>query len=262
MIRLKKSKGERRRTAAQIEKTKAAVLGATGTEAKKETIWKSLRKRKKETLTQKFGAFAWKSLHGGYKVGTYWKHIDEDRLKCQPCNADTESMEHIMHECRVSGQETVWKIAKEAWALTGIQWPEVTFDLILGIGTVEIKGRRGKMRDGRTRLFQIIITESAYLIWLLRCEWRISREQNTAKIHTVQEITARWRKAVTRRLRLDWALTSKLSFGKKALRAAEVKRTWTGLSDDRNFGTLRKDFTGEGVLVDNAIQRRPPGRNR
>ncbi|KAF6755004.1 hypothetical protein DFP72DRAFT_990228 [Ephemerocybe angulata] len=145
-------------------------------------------------------------------------------------------MEHIMQECRVSGQATVWKLAKEAWSRTGIQWPDVTFDLILGIGSVEIKGRDGKIRDGRTRLFQILISESAYLIWLFRCEWRISREQNTMQIHTVKEITARWKMAITRRLRLDWALTSKLSFGKRALRAAEVKRTWNGLSDTEKKG--------------------------
>ncbi|KAF6753392.1 ribonuclease H-like protein [Ephemerocybe angulata] len=262
MIRQKKKHGDRRRTAAQIEKTKAAVLGATGVEPKKEAIWKSLRKRKKGTLTQKFSAFAWKSLHEGYKVGKYWRHITEDRLRCQPCNADVESMNHIMHECRVSGQETVWRLAQEAWAHTGIQWPEVTFDLILGIGTVEVKGSDGKIKDGRTRLFQILITESAYLIWILRCEWRIAREQNTAQIHTAQEIEARWRKAITRRLRLDWALTSKLSFGKRALRAAEVKRTWNGLSDDDKFGSLRKSAAGEGVLVGSTTGRRPPGRNR
>ncbi|KAF6745619.1 ribonuclease H-like protein [Ephemerocybe angulata] len=262
LIRSKKKGGERKRTAARVALARAAVSHTTGMEPKPETIWKSLRKRKKGTITQKFSAFAWKSLHEGYKVGKYWKYIDEDRLRCQPCNAEIESMEHIIQECRVSGQETVWKLAKEAWSHTGIQWPEVTFDLILGIGSVEIKGRDGKIRDGRTRLFQILITESAYLIWLLRCEWRISREQNTMKIHTVQEIRARWKMAVTRRLRLDWALTSKISFGKRAMRAAEVKRTWNGLADTEKFGNLRKEVVGEGVLVGNARERRPPGRNR
>ncbi|KAF6743583.1 hypothetical protein DFP72DRAFT_745831, partial [Ephemerocybe angulata] len=158
-------------------------------------------------------------------------------------------LEHIMQHCRVSGQETVWKAAKEAWTHTGLEWPEINLEIILGIGMIEIKGENGKMSTGRTRLFKILISESAYLIWLLRCEWRIGREQNTLQIHTKEEIIARWKLAITRRLRLDWALTSKLSFGKKALNKAEVKRAWKNIANPERFGTLRTDLVGEEVLV-------------
>ncbi|KAF6747103.1 hypothetical protein DFP72DRAFT_822230 [Ephemerocybe angulata] len=178
LIRARKEKDERRRMTAMVERAKAAALQVNGVEPQTKSIWSSLRKRKKGTLTQKFSAFAWKALHEGHKVGKYWKYIDEDRYQCQPCNSDIESLEHILQECRVSGQETVWNLAREAWAKTGLDWPEVTLELILSVGTIEIKNRNGKASEGRTRLFKILLTESAYLIWLLRCEWRIGREQN------------------------------------------------------------------------------------
>ncbi|KAF6742999.1 hypothetical protein DFP72DRAFT_829153 [Ephemerocybe angulata] len=261
-IRGMKTKEDNHRTTAMVERTKAAVSGVTGIEQKSATLWKSLRQRKKGTLTHKFSVFAWKALHDGHKVGKFWKHINEDRMICQPCNANQENLEHIMQHCRVSGQETVWKAAKEAWSHTGLEWPEVNLEIILGIGMIEIKGRNGETSTGRTRLFKILISESAYLIWLLRCEWRIGREQNTLQIHTKHEIIARWKLAIARRLRLDWALTSKLSFGKKALNAAEVKRAWKHIADHAKFGTLRDDLVEEGVLVGSAVRRRPPGRNR
>ncbi|KAF6746598.1 hypothetical protein DFP72DRAFT_823033 [Ephemerocybe angulata] len=93
------------------------------------------------------------------------------------------------------------------------------------------------------------VSESAYLAWLDRCEWRIGREQNPLRIHTKREITAQWRTAINRRLRIGWALTSKVAFGKKALRQAEVRRTWKGLTMADNLRALREDIFAEGVLV-------------
>ncbi|KAF6746130.1 hypothetical protein DFP72DRAFT_823459, partial [Ephemerocybe angulata] len=59
----------------------------------------------------------------------------------------------------------------------------------------------------------IIISESAHLIWCLRCEWRIGREGKLDCLHTEAEITGRWRAVVNRRLRLDWALVNKQAGG-------------------------------------------------
>ncbi|KAF6749225.1 hypothetical protein DFP72DRAFT_819216 [Ephemerocybe angulata] len=266
LIKDRSHSGERRRTERMISNTRATITAITGTDHPPSKIWSTLRKRKKGVLTQKFSAFAWKSLHEGHKVGDFWKHINPDRHKCQQCNVPVENLEHIFTECRVSGQETVWALAKKAWGQTGLPWPEISLGLILGIGTMDIKNDQGKTLDGRTRLFRILISESAYLIWLLRCEWRIGREQNVLNMHTVAEITARWKVAIGRRLRLDWALTNKMAFGKKALRTAEVKRTWKDIYSAKNQSVL-SDFSSEdeGVLVGtggNATQLRPPGRNR
>ncbi|KAF6740885.1 ribonuclease H-like protein [Ephemerocybe angulata] len=265
LIMRHKTVGERTRTARMMIRTRAAVEASTDTDFPAEAIWSSLRQRKKGTLSQKFSVFAWKGLHEGHKAGLYWKHINPDRLICQPCNAPVEDLSHILTECRMSGQETIWALAQKAWELTGLPWPEISLEMILGIGKIVVKDDKGKVLDGRTRLLRIMISESAYLAWLDRCEWRIGREQNTLRAHTKKEITAQWRSIISRRLRIDWALTNKVAFGKKALRPAEVKRTWKGLTMANNFKALREDITVQGVLVGTggtACQRRPPGRNR
>lgn len=225
-------------------------------------MWRSLRKRKNPTLSLKFSAFAWKALHNAVKVGEYWrgKGPCEERMACTQCNAETESLQHIMFECRVSGQHTVWKLARKAWEKTGLPWPHLTVDLIIGIGLSDIQTDGGKSLRGRTRLYQILVSESAYLIWLLRCEWRIGREQNTLELHTENEITARWKKTMETRLRIDWALTSRLAYGKKAQRKELVAETWHNVAKDRK--SLRPDLVGAGGLVGRTSSRRPPGRNR
>ncbi|TEB19551.1 hypothetical protein FA13DRAFT_1646708, partial [Coprinellus micaceus] len=58
------------------------------------------------------------------------------------------------------------------------------------------------------RLLRILISESAHLTWLLRCNWRIEREQDPSKLHTPAEIEQRWRRAIERRMRMDWFFTS------------------------------------------------------
>jgi hypothetical protein len=48
------------------------------------------------------------------------------------------------------------------------------------------------------RLLQIIISEAAHIIWVLRCERVIQEKQ-----HTPEEIEMRWIKAINRRLTDD-----------------------------------------------------------
>ena len=60
---------------------------------------------------------------------------------------------------------------------------------VLGCGLAKIRDQRGKTLKGSSRLFMIVVSESAYLIWRLRCEWRIEREENQSKIHMREEVT-------------------------------------------------------------------------
>lgn len=48
-------------------------------------------------------------MHNNYKVGNYWKNIlnFERRVLCAYCGNVTETMEHILTECSMSGQNIV-----------------------------------------------------------------------------------------------------------------------------------------------------------
>ncbi|KAF6764378.1 hypothetical protein DFP72DRAFT_1130049, partial [Ephemerocybe angulata] len=257
-----KATPERTKTLRRVELAKAAVGALTGTEPTSAAIWRSLKSRRTAALTQKYCAFVWRMLHDGQKVGEYWedKGACSTRKDCDQCN-EVESMEHILFECRTSGQETVWKLAEEAWAATGLPWPEITIGTVMGAGLVEIRNENGRVNKGRTRLFKIILSEAAYLIWVLRCEWRIGREQRVHEMHTVTEICARWHLLLNRRIKVDWAITNKTSYGNKALQKSLVMNTWLHLATRYN-NAVRADLIGGGVLVGTATARRPPGRNR
>ena len=84
-----------------------------------------------------------------------------------------------------------------------------TLGQVLGCGLAKIWDQRGKMLKGSSRLFTIVVSESAYLIWRLRCEWRIEREEDQSKIRTREEVTNRWLALINTRLKLNCLMADK-----------------------------------------------------
>jgi hypothetical protein len=141
-----------------------------------------------------------KTIHEVYRIGAFWSHIQAraPREFCTTCGS-TESMEHILIDCRSQPVRQIWNLAKNIWPHRDIPWPEISLGTILGCGCLsahqtanprEINRdqRPNALLKGATRLLQILISESAHLIWVLRCE-RVIRQH----IHNNQEIRSRWR---------------------------------------------------------------------
>jgi hypothetical protein len=102
-------------------------------------------------------------------------------------------MEHILSECSASGQLTVWGLAKALWQLKHDDWPTVTLGTILDCGMSHFTDKEGSPHKGASLLFNIIITESAHLIWKLQCEKRhISFEDDPEKHHSEVEVHHQW----------------------------------------------------------------------
>ena len=118
----------------------------------------------------------------------------------------------------------------------------------MGSGLASYKKQNNTLDTGKNRLFQILISESAFLIWKLRCERRIQREDNPDDHHSTKEIHNRWLATINKRLRLDCLLTDKRRYGKKATKASKVIQTWSGiLYEEQN---LPSDWHRQaGVLV-------------
>ncbi|KAF6763487.1 hypothetical protein DFP72DRAFT_745224, partial [Ephemerocybe angulata] len=137
----------------------------------------------------------------------------------------------------------------------------VTVGTVLGVGLLTIRDSKGKILKGRTRLLQILISESAHLIWCLRCEWRIGRQCRLECLHTAAEITSRWRAAVSRRLRIDWALANKQAYGRRALNLKLVQATWHQIQSESRE-SIRGDLVAPGVLVGSARHCKPSTRGK
>jgi hypothetical protein len=66
----------------------------------------------------------------------------------------------------------------------------------------DFKTKEGKPQQGKNRLYRILMSESAFLIWKLRCERRITKEDNPEKFHSETEIHNRWVATINSRLNL------------------------------------------------------------
>jgi len=173
--------------------------------------------------------FLWKLLNGVHKCGEYWLNIPgfEQRSKCQTCGVP-ESMEHILTDCDVPGQEIIWSLAKNLWLKKHKHWPNVTnIGNITGCSLIEVRNQHGQRRNGAERLFRIVITESAYLIWKIRCHRVIEHGDIVDQWPTKNEIVGKWLCAINRRLALDQAMTNK-RYGSRSIKKKTVLHTWSG----------------------------------
>ena len=207
-IREQELKVERRTTHLNLEKVRSDIANQTGLLETNEAIWNFIRKT---PIRLKIRQFFYKVLYGTQKIGRYWFNIQnyEERGICHTCR-DDETMEHILTGCDHPTNTTIWSQAKNLWPYKDGTWPRVTLGTIIGCNAInvettrDVRDRNGttqkkKLNDqGATRLLQILISESAYLIWTLRCE-RIIRDRT----HTEEETKAIWLKIINRRLSED-----------------------------------------------------------
>ncbi|KAF9033817.1 hypothetical protein BJ165DRAFT_1417483 [Panaeolus papilionaceus] len=208
-------------------------------------IWCSLQNK---DISKKIRSFMWTAMHNAQRIGEYWQNKTnyEHRGKCRPCDT-TESLEHILTECKTSGQEIAWDLAKRLIAKKDPNWRKPSLGEMLGQGYIHPGAKLSKNKKGIQRLKRIIITETMYLIWKIRCEWKISRNEDLSKLHGRKEILSKWHSVINSRLKIDCLLTNRKKYGNRALNKGLVKDTWTGTLE--NEENLVEEWTEPGVLV-------------
>jgi len=91
----------------------------------------------------------------------------EDCRICQNCNS-TESMQHIIFNCKANSCNHTWNVVKELCSRKHIKWPQ-GFDIssIMALPLLKIKSPDNTPRPGATHLFLITASECAFLLWKL-----------------------------------------------------------------------------------------------
>lgn len=146
-----------------------------------------------------------------------------------------------MYECSDHAHDKIWSLARELWPYEAYPWLADDIGVILGCGNLFVykpddedspnPADGAKKRDkGASRLLRILISESAHLIWCLRCTRANSENQIT---FTEANIAKQWTNRIERRLTIDRVMAAKIVRTKKAIE--EVKQTWKG--------TLREEDT-------------------
>ncbi|KAJ7239221.1 hypothetical protein B0H12DRAFT_1025321 [Mycena haematopus] len=257
-LKSQRKKPERVKTLVMLDMTRHAARHLSGKTPTDEEIWKSIRH---PDITRTTREFMWKSMHQAYKIGERWRSIPtfEHWATCQHCQVD-ETMEHILTECEAPGRRKLWDMAQTLWEMRGYQWPEVTIGGILACGFAEVEDARGKKDSGANRLYRILISETAHLIWKFRCTRVIENGSDPAKHPTEYELHNKWLGCINSRLKMDFLLTDQKKFGTRALKLKAVVNTWKAvLKDVENLTDIQ--IRQSRVLV-GMTPLRPPGRNQ
>jgi exonuclease III/ribonuclease HI len=234
----RKNKGNtRRKTNEMIDRLKSDLMRTERGMPETEQIWKSIRHR---DFSRAQRTFKWKATHGAYKVGAYWRNIPnyEQRATCPACGGE-ESIEHILLSCTLPSRLAIKKAELNLWKTrTGEPFPANNIGTRLGAGLIHFNGKNPKGKKGLERFWRIMQSETDQIIWTLRCEARIAREDRPEERHTVTEALNRWRAALERRLNLDRITADSKRFGKIATDRKIVLETWRGVvtseaTDDR-----------------------------
>ena len=236
-----------------------AIQDLTGKMPTPDKIWSAIWKW---DLSKQIRSYLWKNLHNAYKIGSLWSRIPnmEHCDRCIYCG-ESESMERITIECPDSPAiKAIWKLAECLWLKHETSWPMICFGTILGSGLVDFKTDRGKKHQGKNCLFEILVTESAYLIWKLHCENVIKSEGNPERFHPPAEIHNRCVAQINHCLHLDTLSTSKRLHGKNAVTQQLVLQTWSRVLKDED-SLLDNWIWQQGVLV-GIPSHRPLGQNR
>ncbi|KAG1761438.1 hypothetical protein EDD22DRAFT_980194 [Suillus occidentalis] len=214
-IRETKNLTPRRKTSSNMDVARYAIQNITGHLETDATIWTNNRHK---DLSKKTKQFLYKALHGSQKIGEYWTNVPtyEQRAKCAHCNADEESMEHILIDCPSNASSTIWSLARRTWPLKYGAWPGISIGTILGCGSLSFRqinqnnepdnNQNNKPLKGASRLLRIIVSESAHLIWAIRCDSTIN-----GTIFTKQTITKRWTTNINKRIQLDRLTARKIN---------------------------------------------------
>nr|GAT54724.1 predicted protein [Mycena chlorophos] len=243
-LKMSKEKYQKKLDRSATKKYMTLARNAVYTDAETNTetisakaVWKAVRHK---DFTRKIRIFLWKMVHGGFKVGPHWIDIPgyEDWAECKKCRT-TESMEHILTQCECHGQAEIWEFASKIWEKKTGEELNVTIGTIMASGAVKVKD------VGAARLFRILVSESAYLIWKMRCE-RVIDEKPEASL---QEIKNRWRKAINSRIEIDCALTDTKKYRGKAIARTLVQKTWKKVLHDEINLPPNWMKAGIGVLV-------------
>jgi exonuclease III len=251
----------RRLAEERLSMAKEAIHEISGKQERSDSLWKGAASL--DALTAKTRQFQWRIMHRALRIGPHFEKMSEpwkSRAEC-PCGEGTESLEHIMLDCEAEGtKELIWDLAKDLWPGAPEDWPSLSPGLLYACGSIPLKTEQTKKQGpprssrrkqhqteeeeedealvdprcaeptkpqrnvGLQRLLNIIVSESMYMIWLVRNERNIDN-----KTHSKPEIARRWCTRMTNRLNDDRNKARRNFPGKKQTNLIlKTKATWNG----------------------------------
>ncbi|EKM49504.1 uncharacterized protein PHACADRAFT_55287, partial [Phanerochaete carnosa HHB-10118-sp] len=135
-------------------------------------------------------------------------------------------LDHTLTCCTAPGQAYIWGLARNLWLFAYSGWYKPTASSILECGAISLRSTTGATDTAASRLYRILLSKFAYLIWKLCCERHI--KHTNLKVSFETELCNRWSSTIQCRYDLDWAMTNDC-FGKKTLDGKVAAQTWNSI---------------------------------
>ncbi|EJD36828.1 hypothetical protein AURDEDRAFT_18723, partial [Auricularia subglabra TFB-10046 SS5] len=242
----------RRMATVNLDRARESVAETRAKKPTDRALWQSIQRPE---FSREARVFLWKSMHDGHKIGEYWIRMDNETHRnkgyCTICGHDVpETLEHILLDCADPACEQIWRLAEELWRHKHPKWHPLSLGLILGCGAVTIRDQASfRKLPGATRLYRILISESAYLIWKIRCIRRIDHPDHPDWRPSRDFVHSEWYRVLTDRMRTDCLATNKSRFGSRATPRSLVLATWHGVLEDEHDFLPETLVSKPGFLV-------------
>ncbi|KAF7797088.1 hypothetical protein EIP86_008280 [Pleurotus ostreatoroseus] len=158
----------RRQSMIHLDMTRHGAEALSGSLLTDAAIWRAIHHCDYSPQTR---IFLWKIIHGAHRNGAWCTQVSnyKHRAICAPC-CTIDTMEHILLDCGAPGPATIWNTVRILRARTGHPWTPFIFGTLLAAPFAAFTKPDDQPDFGAQRLFRILLSEAARLIWQLRCE--------------------------------------------------------------------------------------------
>ena len=122
--------------------------------------------------------------------------------ECPLCN-EQETLGHLLTVCDSTERQT-----SALWRRRYDNDIPMADGAVLGGDLTNFRKADGKQDVAKNRLYMMLITEAAHLIWVLQFERRIANSDNPEGYHTVEAVRNRWHRRINERMQIDYLLTN------------------------------------------------------
>ncbi|KAJ6512809.1 hypothetical protein C8R45DRAFT_813174, partial [Mycena sanguinolenta] len=114
-------------------------------------------------IQRKTRNFLWKCVHNIFRLGDFWKHIDNLQVfsLCTHCKVD-KALKYIMLESAAPGQHQIWALCARLWSYkySLSTWPQLSWGVLLGCNLLKFTSTTGKPIPNKQRLFVVLVSPS------------------------------------------------------------------------------------------------------
>ena len=137
-----------------------------------------------------------------------------------------ETMDHILFSCTIEEREQIWEMAEKLYELpmkanTRLSWTVPSEALLRGLSSLKLRNTNGKYNKQATERYELIVSETAWLLWKCRNERVICQKEIQPS-----QIKGRWVAEMNSRIKIEYVKILKSKEEDKTNSIKSFKERW------------------------------------